>query len=165
MLVQNNGDAPDATPPQHQNSGALAHCAALLLSGGDGKRLQELTSEVTGSPIPKQYCRLLHGSSLLEAAVARAKLLFPPERIHVVINENHLDLARDHVHSLPESNIFVQPLNRDTKPEIDVPAADAGAGLWGRDRRRFSYGPLHRQRLHLCRPCDARGERDRPYAR
>ena len=118
MLVQNNGDAPDATPPLHQNSGALAHCAALLLSGGDGKRLQELTSEVTGSPIPKQYCRLLHGSSLLEAAVARAKLLLPPERIHVVINENHLDLARDHIQALPAANVFVQPLNRDTGPGI-----------------------------------------------
>jgi len=89
---------------------------ALLLAGGDGTRLQELTCEITGIPIPKQYCRLLQGSSLLEAAISRARLLFPINRIHVVINENHIDVAKDQVTGLPASNIFVQPLNRDTGP-------------------------------------------------
>jgi mannose-1-phosphate guanylyltransferase len=88
----------------------------LLLAGGDGTRLQDLTSEITGAPIPKQYCRLLHGASLLETAISRAHLLFPLERITVVINENHIDLAKDQVRILPASNIFVQPLNRDTGP-------------------------------------------------
>jgi mannose-1-phosphate guanylyltransferase len=94
-------------PPNH---------AALLLAGGDGTRLQELTSEIAGTPIPKQYCRLLRGASLLEAAISRARLLFPLDRINVIMNSNHLDLAKDQVRALPESNIFVQPLNRDTGP-------------------------------------------------
>ena len=89
---------------------------ALLLAGGDGMRLRELTSEIAGFPIPKQYCRLLNGSSLLEASITRVHLLFPRERINVVINEDHLDLAKDQVTSLPDSNIYVQPLNRDTGP-------------------------------------------------
>ncbi|HTY64681.1 MAG TPA: sugar phosphate nucleotidyltransferase [Acidobacteriota bacterium] len=95
---------------------ALSNRVALLLAGGDGTRLQDLTSEITGTPIPKQYCRLLQGASLLEAAISRAHLLFPLERINVVINENHIDLARDQVRTLPAPNIFVQPLNRDTGP-------------------------------------------------
>jgi mannose-1-phosphate guanylyltransferase len=98
------------------NADAVSNRVALLLAGGDGTRLQDLTSEIAGTPIPKQYCRLLHGSSLLEAAISRAHLLFPMERINVVINENHLDLAKDQVKALPASNIFVQPLNRDTGP-------------------------------------------------
>jgi mannose-1-phosphate guanylyltransferase len=89
---------------------------ALLLAGGDGTRLQELTSEIAGTPIPKQYCRLLHGASLLESAIFRARLLFPPDRINIIMNRNHLDLAKDQVSALPEPNIFVQPLNRDTGP-------------------------------------------------
>jgi mannose-1-phosphate guanylyltransferase len=89
---------------------------ALLLAGGDGTRLQELTSEVAGVPIPKQYCRLLHGTSLLEAAISRARLLFPLKCINIIMNRSHLDLARDQVSALPKSNIFVQPLNRDTGP-------------------------------------------------
>jgi mannose-1-phosphate guanylyltransferase len=91
---------------------------AMLLAGGDGKRLQDLTSEIAGIPIPKQYCRLLQGASLLESAIARARLLFPLDRINVIINEYHVGLAKDHVRSLPSPNVFVQPLNRDTGPGI-----------------------------------------------
>jgi mannose-1-phosphate guanylyltransferase len=97
---------------------ALSNRVALLLAGGDGTRLQDLTSEISGIPIPKQYCRLMQGTSLLEAAITRAHLLFPLKRIHVVINENHIDLAKDQVMFLPASNILVQPLNRDTGPGL-----------------------------------------------
>ncbi len=97
---------------------ALSNRVALLLAGGDGTRLQDLTSEISGIPIPKQYCRLMQGTSLLEAAITRAHLLFPLQRIHVVINENHIDLAKDQVVFLPASNILVQPLNRDTGPGL-----------------------------------------------
>jgi mannose-1-phosphate guanylyltransferase len=89
---------------------------ALLLAGGDGTRLQELTREIAGAPIPKQYCRLLHGSSLLEATLSRTELFAKRDRISVVVNENHLGLAREQLRVLPESNILVQPLNRDTGP-------------------------------------------------
>jgi mannose-1-phosphate guanylyltransferase len=89
---------------------------ALLLAGGDGARLRDLTCKIAGAPIPKQYCRLWKGSSLLEATIARAQLFAPHNRIHVVINKNHTDLAKDQVEALPESNIIVQPLNRDTGP-------------------------------------------------
>lgn len=118
MLIQRRGEADKGAVPANSNAGMLSDCAALLLAGGDGTRLQDLTSEITGVPIPKQYCRLLCGASLLEAAIDRANLLLPPERIHAVINENHMDLARDQLKTLPPSNIFVQPLNRDTGPGI-----------------------------------------------
>jgi mannose-1-phosphate guanylyltransferase len=89
---------------------------ALLLAGGDGRRLQELTREIAGAPIPKQYCRLLRGSSLIEATLARSELFAPRERITAVVNQNHLELAREQLGILPESNILVKPLNRDTGP-------------------------------------------------
>jgi mannose-1-phosphate guanylyltransferase len=91
---------------------------ALLLAGGDGRRLQDLTRSITGSPIPKQYCRLWKGCSLLETTISRALLFAPYDRIHVVMNANHLDLAADQVRTLQESNIIVQPLNRDTGPGV-----------------------------------------------
>jgi mannose-1-phosphate guanylyltransferase len=97
------------------NSDASSY-VALLLAGGDGTRLQELTRLIAGIPIPKQYCRLLHGASLLEATLSRALLFAERERINVVINQNHLMLAKEQLKTIPESNIFVQPLNRDTGP-------------------------------------------------
>ena len=100
----------------HPRLDTLSDRVALLLAGGDGTRLSELTREVAGSPIPKQYCRLLRGSSLLEATISRTCLFATHERISVVINENHLYLAKDQVKTLPESNIIVQPQNRDTGP-------------------------------------------------
>lgn len=95
---------------------AMSNRVALLLAGGDGARLKDLTSEISGIPIPKQYCRLLDGASLLETAISRVRILFPLKRINVIINEDHINLASDQVRTLPPANIFVQPLNRDTGP-------------------------------------------------
>ena len=103
-------------PKVKQPPRELSNRLALLLAGGDGQRLQELTSKIAGAPIPKQYCRLLRGSSLLEATISRAQFFAPSERISVVINRNHLPLAKDQINTLSESNIIVQPRNRDTGP-------------------------------------------------
>jgi mannose-1-phosphate guanylyltransferase len=89
---------------------------ALLLAGGDGTRLQEFTAQLTGAPIPKQYCPLMRGRSLLELTLARAHYFAPIEDTRVIINQNHLGLARDQLQALPESSILVQPENRDTGP-------------------------------------------------
>jgi len=91
---------------------------ALLLSGGEGTRLKDLTQEITGIPIPKQYCRLYNNSSLLETTLARTRLFAPNDKIHIVINRGHSKLAKDQVRELPESNIFIQPANRDTGPGL-----------------------------------------------
>jgi mannose-1-phosphate guanylyltransferase len=91
---------------------------ALLLAGGDGSRLQELTTEIAGIPIPKQYCCLLHGSSLLEATLCRVHLFAQAEHISIVVNQNHIEMAKKQLGSLPASNIFIQPKNLDTGPGI-----------------------------------------------
>ena len=97
-------------------SAAPKPCLALLLAGGDGTRLQEFTAQLTGVPIPKQYCPLMRGRSLLELTLSRTRYFAPIENTRVIINQNHLGLARDQLQALPESSIFVQPENRDTGP-------------------------------------------------
>jgi mannose-1-phosphate guanylyltransferase len=94
------------------------HSWALVLAGGDGTRLQGLTRALTGAPIPKQYCRITGGRSLLEATLARLDALFPPARIHVVVNEDHVPLAAEQLGGLPGGNVLVQPKNRDTGPGL-----------------------------------------------
>jgi len=91
---------------------------ALLLAGGEGTRLRDLTQEIVGIPIPKQYCRLYNDSSLLETTLSRTRLYTSYEKIHIIINRDHIKLAADQVRELPESNIFVQPANRDTGPGL-----------------------------------------------
>ena len=133
---RNNGNSPEAAAP--------ANRVALLLAGGDGNRLRDLTREIAGTPIPKQYCRLLNGASLLEAAISRVRLLFPMQRIHVIINENHIDLAKDQVRALPASNIFGAAAEPGHGARIGLCAVDPGARIRRRHGGRISHGPLRR---------------------
>lgn len=91
---------------------------ALLLAGGDGARLNDLTREISGTPIPKQYCRLYKNTSLLEATLSRTRLYTFKEKIHIIINRDHIELATDQIPALRKRNIFIQPANRDTGPGI-----------------------------------------------
>ncbi|TMA37761.1 MAG: hypothetical protein E6J79_09245 [Deltaproteobacteria bacterium] len=91
---------------------------ALVLAGGDGTRLQELTRLISGAPIPKQYCRILGDRSLLEATFARIAALVPRERRLVIVNRGHLELAWPQLAAVPARNVVVQPENRDTGPGV-----------------------------------------------
>jgi mannose-1-phosphate guanylyltransferase len=91
---------------------------ALVLAGGDGTRLRELTAQIAGTPIPKQYCRLLGDQSLLEATLARVHLLARRQETMVIVNHDHLGMARGQVADLPQENLVIQPRNRDTGPGL-----------------------------------------------
>jgi len=91
---------------------------ALVLAGGDGRRLQALTQALTGVPIPKQYCRIVGDRSLLESTLLRTRHLVPHERTLVIVNHDHLDVARDQLNALPRHCLLVQPRNCDTGPGL-----------------------------------------------
>ena len=46
----------------------LQHTWAVVLAAGDGKRLSALTADSEGTPVPKQFCSLNGGESLLQEA-------------------------------------------------------------------------------------------------
>ena len=89
-----------------------------MLAGGDGTRLQELTREITGAPIPKQYCRILGKRSMLETTLQRTQYYTPLDHTLVVINSNHIGIARDQLRHVPAANVLTQPCNRDTGPGL-----------------------------------------------
>ena len=91
---------------------------AIVLAGGDGTRLQELTREITGAPIPKQYCRILGKRSMLETTLQRTQYYAPLDYTLVVINSNHIGIARDQLRRVPAANVLTQPCNRDTGPGL-----------------------------------------------
>ncbi len=91
---------------------------ALILAGGDGTRLQDFTKELTGAPIPKQYCRFLGGRSLLELTLERAGRFAPRQRTVVVLSRHHLEFGQDQLLDMPKANLVVQPCNRDTGPGL-----------------------------------------------
>ena len=101
-----------------RQSGAPPQFWNLVLAGGDGTRLRELTTRVAGSPIPKQYCRLIDDRSLLETTLDRISPLAPDDLTMAIVNQDHLPLAQPQLARLPHGNILVQPTNRDTGPGL-----------------------------------------------
>jgi mannose-1-phosphate guanylyltransferase len=83
----------------------------LVLAAGDGTRLASLTTDAEGRAIPKQFCSLNGGSSLLQDALARARGIAPRERLCAIVSAGHERYWDSSLWSLPRSNIIVQPRN------------------------------------------------------
>jgi len=87
---------------------------AIVLAAGEGSRLRALTTTASGIAVPKQFCSLRGGASLLEEALQRAAVVAPVERISSVVAEHHADWWCGPLAGLPPANVFVQPQNRGT---------------------------------------------------
>ncbi len=87
---------------------------AIVLAAGDGTRLRALTT------VPKQFCSLAGGPSLLRQAVSRAALAVPMERVMVVVAEQHRRWWEPELERLPVTTI-VQPENRGTAAGVLLP--------------------------------------------
>jgi mannose-1-phosphate guanylyltransferase len=91
-----------------------AHLWALVLAAGDGTRLRDLTVRADGGPVPKQYCSLRGGPSLLEETLRRAANVALPEHISLIVAAQHRRWWSPAQWSLPASRVVVQPRNRGT---------------------------------------------------
>lgn len=87
---------------------------ALVLAGGSGTRMAQLTNSADGRALPKQYWSLYSGRSLLGDALARARALVPAARTFVVVASEHREHWQRELRDHPRVNILVQPANRGT---------------------------------------------------
>ena len=77
---------------------------ALVLAGGSGTRLRSLTTLDRGVSVPKQYCSLNGGPSLLRHAVSRASMVVRADRVLVVVAESHRQWWQPELSELPAAN-------------------------------------------------------------
>jgi mannose-1-phosphate guanylyltransferase len=94
---------------------------ALVLAGGDGSRLHGLTRNAHGVVVPKQFCSLQGGASLLQEALQRATAVAPLQRVCAVVAAQHWPWWTPILSYLPEKNVIVQPQNRGTAYGILLP--------------------------------------------
>jgi len=87
---------------------------AVVLAAGDGTRLSTLTTDSDGNPVPKQFCSLNGGGSLLHEALQRATRVVPRERVCAIVADQHRPYWRLDLWALPAGNVIVQPSNRGT---------------------------------------------------
>ncbi len=87
---------------------------AVVLAAGDGTRLATLTTDSAGNAVPKQFCSLSGGKSLLQEAVLRANRVVPAERVCVLVSEQHRRYWPQARWTVRHENVIVQPANRGT---------------------------------------------------
>src|SRR6202050_1233430 len=102
----------DANHGQKLDSSAV-HLWAVLLAGGDGVRLRDLTRRIAGDSRPKQFCRIFGNTSLFEQTRARLKPLCSPDRQVFVLSRAHERYYGEDLRE-PAGASLVQPLNRGT---------------------------------------------------
>lgn len=86
----------------------------VILAGGEGKRLANLTTGSDGITVPKQYCSWLGEESLVRASLQRAREITDSNRIYVSVLERHRTYWQEQLRDLPERQIISQPANRGT---------------------------------------------------
>ena len=87
---------------------------SLILAAGEGSRLRVLTTTAKGIAIPKQFCSLRGGPSLLQEALRRGTSVASADHTCVIVARQHRVWWQMPLHDLPNSNIIVQPENRGT---------------------------------------------------
>jgi mannose-1-phosphate guanylyltransferase len=91
---------------------------ALIMAGGKGERFWPLSTDEK----PKQFLKLLGEETMIQMTVSRLKDLIPVERIFVVTGERYISLVREQLPELPERNIIVEPIGKNTAPCITLSA-------------------------------------------
>ncbi len=99
---------------------APPECFAVVMAGGSGTRFWPASRAAR----PKQFLQLAGSAeSLLQASVRRAAALVGLPRVLVVTGEPHGALAREQLPGLPEQNLLLEPLGRNTAPCLAWAAA------------------------------------------
>jgi mannose-1-phosphate guanylyltransferase len=91
---------------------------ALMLAGGDGRRLRPLTRQVAGDPRPKQFCPIFDGETLLDRTRRRADLLTRLDHQVVVVSGRHEPYYAPLARELACDRVVVQPRNAGTAPGV-----------------------------------------------
>jgi mannose-1-phosphate guanylyltransferase len=92
----------------------LNYC--VIMAGGIGSRFWPLSK----TERPKQFLDILGtGRTLLQQTYDRFNKIMPPDQIYIVSNQEYKELIISQLPDLPEENILLEPLRRNTAPCID----------------------------------------------
>jgi mannose-1-phosphate guanylyltransferase len=110
---------PAASMGSAPGSKERGHVWAVVLAGGQGIRLRELTRHVYGDDRPKQYAVLTGSKSLLRQTLDRLSMLIPRQQIAVVTMAGHSAyVAAELRHETPAPHVLEQPRDRGTAAAV-----------------------------------------------
>ena len=87
----------------------------VILAGGRGRRLWPCSRDL----YPKQFMDFFGtGRTQLQATYDRIVKLLPKENIYVCTCQEYLPMVREQVPDVPERNVMVEPIHRNTAPSV-----------------------------------------------
>jgi len=94
---------------------------AVVLAGGEGKRLRPLVARIHPDGRPKQYAVIVGSRSLLRQTLDRVALAVPPERTVVVTTKAHARFFAADLSGPGAPTTLTQPCDRGTAAGILLP--------------------------------------------
>ncbi len=92
---------------------------ALIMAGGVGSRFWPLSRKNK----PKQFLNIISEKSMIKMTVERLNHKIKLEDIYIVTQENQVNLLKKELPILPQENILIEPMGRNTAPCIAFSAA------------------------------------------
>jgi mannose-1-phosphate guanylyltransferase len=87
----------------------------VIMAGGIGSRFWPVSTP----EFPKQFLDITNvGKSLIKQTYNRFAKIIPDNNIYIVTNEEHLEIAKQQIPSIPTDNIITEPMRRNTAPCI-----------------------------------------------
>ena len=87
----------------------------VILAGGRGRRLWPSSREA----YPKQFIDFFGtGRTQLQATYDRVIKLLPKENIYICTCKEFFDIVKQQLPEVPERNVMVEPIHRDTAPSV-----------------------------------------------
>lgn len=112
-------------PDRHVRGERLKPFVAVVMAGGKGQRFWPLSTSAT----PKQFLDLSRtGRSLIQATVDRVTpICGGVDKVLVATGARYVDLVRQHLPSLPDGNLLVEPVGRDSAPAVALASLEVHA--------------------------------------
>src|SRR5580692_9854212 len=93
---------------------SASHLWSVLLAGGDGVRLRDLTRRIAGDSRPKQFCRIVGEQSLFRETRTHLDPLFIRDHQVFFFSRAHERYYGADLTDAGDSCVIEQPLNRGT---------------------------------------------------
>jgi mannose-1-phosphate guanylyltransferase len=91
---------------------------AVIMAGGRGERFWPKSRQ----ELPKQFLRLVGERTMLQRTVNRLMQVVGPEQIYIITGKVYYDVVLGQVPEVPESNIILEPVGRDTAAAVGLSA-------------------------------------------
>ena len=92
---------------------------AVIMAGGKGERFWPKSRKA----LPKQFLNLTDdGKTMIQLTIERLKSLVDIEDVYIVTNKDYKELVLQQITGIPEENVLLEPMSKNTAPCIGLAA-------------------------------------------